>query len=182
VCRGPHQTRQVDHFLDKVLDDLYLATHCRSYLWIYDGQHTLLERMRGRQGQPTVVNVGHEMHNEAHATAAGKAVFAYAPPGVVANYIHSVGLQPFTPNTITDPVCLGNELEKVRCEGLAFSRGEYVESVFGIAFALKFCREGHAVIAALAATVPRQRFVEQEGELVRLVRGVAMRASRALSC
>lgn len=180
LFRKPPETDRVNQLLDELLEDLYQATDCRSYLWIYDGRDTVLKRIRGRQGQPRVRNIGYEMHCEVHATAIGKAVLAYTPTEVFENYVQSVGLVSFTANTITDPVRLHVELEQVRSEGLAFSRGEYFESVFGIAFALILCHEEPTVIATLGVAVPRRRFTEREDYLLKQVRGIAEYASHAL--
>jgi IclR family acetate operon transcriptional repressor len=67
-----------------------------------------------RLGRPSV----------AHATAAGKVMLAFGPPGVAGPEEGARALTPFTERTITDPGALAEELERVRSAGVAEAVGE----------------------------------------------------------
>jgi DNA-binding IclR family transcriptional regulator len=60
----------------------------------------------------------------AHATAAGKALLAFSPPGVV-NRVIDAGLPAFTPHTITSPAVLRRKLAVIRLTKIAISRNEF---------------------------------------------------------
>jgi DNA-binding IclR family transcriptional regulator len=60
----------------------------------------------------------------AHATAAGKALLAFSPPGVVDRVIDA-GLPAFTPHTITSPDVLRHKLAVIRLTRIATSRNEF---------------------------------------------------------
>ena len=60
----------------------------------------------------------------AHATAAGKALLAFSPPGVVDRVI-AAGLPAFTTDTITSPDVLRQKLSVIRLTQIATSRNEF---------------------------------------------------------
>ena len=67
-----------------------------------------------------------------HATAGGKALLAWAPPGRQSAFM-SRPLPRYTPTTITDIAELERELEKSRKRGYTMVSGERVEDVYGVA-------------------------------------------------
>jgi IclR family transcriptional regulator, KDG regulon repressor len=73
-------------------------------------------------------------HAPAHAVATGKALLAQQPDGYVERYADA--LERFTPSTITSLPVLKEELGKVRRVGYALNRGEWRESVCGVAVAV----------------------------------------------
>jgi DNA-binding IclR family transcriptional regulator len=60
----------------------------------------------------------------AHATAAGKALLAFSPPGVIDRVV-AAGLPAFTPDTITSPDVLRQKLSVIRLTQMATSRNEF---------------------------------------------------------
>jgi len=64
-----------------------------------------------------------------HATASGKIFLAYASPDFVSDYISNKGLHSFTPNTLTNPEDLLEELKRIRTQGYALDRGEHRNGV-----------------------------------------------------
>jgi IclR family acetate operon transcriptional repressor len=69
----------------------------------------------------------------AHAMADGKLLLAYLPPQERA-YLYQVdGLRSYTPNTITDPDALEEELASIRERGYAVDTGERFDKVRGVA-------------------------------------------------
>jgi IclR family acetate operon transcriptional repressor len=89
-----------------------------------------------------------------HATAGGKALLAWAPPGRQAALMQRP-LPRFTPTTITDVTELMRELEKSRKRGYTTVNGERVEDVYGVAAPI-FDHRGD-VSAALTVGGPRRR-------------------------
>jgi DNA-binding IclR family transcriptional regulator len=64
-----------------------------------------------------------------HCTGVGKALLAYLPSKEVKRIIDAKGLQAYTKNTITDPLELEKELERIRKQGYAEDNGEIMDSL-----------------------------------------------------
>jgi DNA-binding IclR family transcriptional regulator len=108
----------------------------------------------------------------AHATAMGKALLAFSPPGVVERVI-ARGLKRYTAYTLTTPDRLRRSLAETRSTCLALSRWEL--QVGGAAVAAPVFGAGGAVVAALEVKVRDPR------SDLKLVRPALLVASRSLS-
>jgi IclR family KDG regulon transcriptional repressor len=73
-------------------------------------------------------------HAPAYAVATGKALLAHQPDGYVDRYADV--LERYTPSTITSAMVLKDELATTRRVGYALNRGEWRESVGGVAAAI----------------------------------------------
>src|SRR5581483_6590887 len=92
------------------------------HLGMLEGLRVLyLERLTGRDHVPLPSVVGDFM--PAHATALGKVLLAFAPPGTVAAVLEA-GLAPLTPYTITAPRLLIEQLVEIRRTGVGAAREE----------------------------------------------------------
>jgi len=90
-----------------------------------------------------------------HASATGKAILAHLDRKEQKRIIKEVGLEAFTPTTITDPDILEKELEAIRELGFSESHGEAIEGTRGIAAPI-FSFSGR-VVASIGASVPEHR-------------------------
>jgi DNA-binding IclR family transcriptional regulator len=79
---------------------------------------------RGMQGMPKLPGMRPEIEDNAHALALGKVVLALEPREAVDRYL-SAGLRRFTPQTITEPAVLLDELRDVRLRGVAAECEEF---------------------------------------------------------
>ena len=114
----------------------------------------------------------------AYCVATGKALLAWRqdrPTDLLA--VRKLPIH--TPKTIPDTSALANELERIRRQGFAVNRGEWRESVWGVAAAV-FASPGLAV-AAIGVSGPAER-IRKAGvkELSQLVSQAAAEASRRL--
>jgi DNA-binding IclR family transcriptional regulator len=89
----------------------------------------------------------------AYCAATGKALLAFAPRDVID--MVSRRLKRHTPRTITDPQALERELLRVRDIGYAVNRGEWRESVGGIAAPI--FGPSRQVVAAVGISGPVER-------------------------
>ncbi|WP_147372972.1 IclR family transcriptional regulator, partial [Calidithermus terrae] len=155
--------------LHDALEELYLRTRERTYLALLTREGKLRLQSRGRQGQPKPPGLEGDSTEALHALALGKAVLAYldaAPPGQ---------LRAYTPNTLTEPVALQDELDRVRQMGFAVELEEFAEGISAVA-APVFGPEGR-VIGAFGVVVPSRRFPYAFTRLAHAVREVARAAS-----
>ena len=148
-------------FLEEALEELYLRTRERCYLALLTPEGVRL-KTRGRQGQPNPL--GETLPPEAHALALGKVLLAHGvlpvPP-----------LFPKTPYTLTDPLALEAELERVRASGLAVEMEEYALGISALAAPL-LGPKGE-VLGALGVVVPARRFPFAFSRLARALSEVA---------
>ncbi|MCQ6276087.1 IclR family transcriptional regulator [Bacillus sp. V3B] len=96
-----------------------------------------------------------------HCTANGKAILASLPIMQVEKLLPEQ-LKPYTDNTITKRDELLEELEKVRREGVAFSKEEHVHGVCAVG-AVVFDRIGNR--SAISIPLPSTRFYGNEDKL-----------------
>lgn len=90
----------------------------------------------------------------AYCVATGKVLLAYAPATLIDQI--SLELKPFTALTITTPNELRTDLEKVRRTGYAVNRGEWRDSVCGVAAPI--WNAAGQVCAAIGLSGPVDRF------------------------
>lgn len=90
-----------------------------------------------------------------HASATGKAIFAHLDSKEQKKIIKSIGLERFTPTTITQSDLLEKACEEIRESGFAESDGELIEGTRGIAAPI-FSFSGR-VVASIGVSVPQHR-------------------------
>ncbi len=72
------------------------------------------------------------MYGPLHAGGPGKILLAYLPLEKVNDILDRVGLQAYTKNTITNKNELIRQLEKIRAQGVVFSKGEHREFMYTV--------------------------------------------------
>jgi DNA-binding IclR family transcriptional regulator len=118
-----------------------------------------------RLGRPSV----------AHATAAGKVMLAFGPPGAAAGLRRDHELTAFTERTITDPGALAEELERVRGASVAEAVGEREPDLNALAAPVS--GRGGELVAILGLQGPAARL---PAATRRALREPLLRASREL--
>jgi len=89
----------------------------------------------------------------AHCSASGKLFLAMMPPAKRARLLGATGLARYTPNTLTDPAALDEELARVKQQGYALDDEEFLSGLFCIAVPIFDEARGECV-AALALQAP----------------------------
>jgi IclR family transcriptional regulator, KDG regulon repressor len=95
----------------------------------------------------------------AHCTSVGKALLAFQPAEMV-NQVIENGLKRYTPNTITDPDALRQELATIRTRGYALDDEEIEEGLRCVAAPIR----DHAgqVVSAISVAAPVQRMSKKQ--------------------
>jgi DNA-binding IclR family transcriptional regulator len=141
------------------LEDLHHTTQETISMYLLDGdERVCIERLESPQNVRIVARIGRRL--PLYAGSAGKAFLAFIPPERCESILELIDLVPFTKNTITDKEALRNELEIIRGQGYAFSRGEWTPEASGLAAPIFGQHE--EVIAAISISGPTQRFREGE--------------------
>jgi IclR family acetate operon transcriptional repressor len=120
-----------------------------------------------------VMPVSLGMFGSAHARASGKVLLAFAHPETRDDYLRRQPAVPFTPNTLVEPAALERAFDRVRADGYAVDREEFMLGVSCIAAPL----DGGASPYVLSMSAPTDRFVEHFDEYRRIVLEVAAAAS-----
>jgi len=129
------------------LHDLYGATLATVHLAVRDGQEVLyLDRLRGNASVPVVSTIGSRL--PLHTTGVGKVLLAHAPPEVQQAALER--LVRVTPYTITQPVQLRRQLDRVLVDGWASTSEEMSLGACSVAVPI---RRGDDVVAALGVVV-----------------------------
>lgn len=137
------------------LQELCAATHETVNLAVLDGCDVIyLEKLVGRRPITTTSRIGG--HMPALCTALGKSLVAFSPAEVAEQIIDN-GNAARTPNTITSPQRMRQELARVRAEGISYDREE---SGLGIrCIAAPMLGVDNTCVAAISITAPAGRLV-----------------------
>jgi IclR family transcriptional regulator, KDG regulon repressor len=116
-------------------------------------------------------------HAPAYCVATGKILLAHQTQEFLAR--HLTELQPYTKATITDFAALKAELARAAANGYAVNRGEWRDSVGGVAAPI-FDAFG-STAAAIGISGPLERLnVKRMKELAPAVQDAALKVSRAM--
>ncbi|WP_255197789.1 IclR family transcriptional regulator [Halorarius litoreus] len=134
------------------------------------GRAVVLFRDTGRRGVLTKGRVGKRFY--LHHTAGGKSILAQLPDERVHDIIETNGLPAATPNTITDPEELFDELETIRERGFAYNYEESTDGLRAVGVPLR--GPDREVLGAFAVAAPthRMRGDRLEREIPDLVQSV----------
>ena len=145
-----------------IMKDLSALSGESTKLFVIEGLKRLcLVREKGPSPLQYAINEGETQ--ELYAGAGGKVLLAFAPEALQREIIRHT-LKKITATTIIDRNDLRKELENIRRQGYAFSRGELVSEVAGLA-APVFDHDG-MVCAALTIAGPEQRFSPESRKLM----------------
>ena len=142
------------------LDALAARTGESVLLGILDGRTVLyLDRGDAPQTFHMVATAGRR--SPLHATASGKALLAFAGDDLVNDYL-DVPLEEFTPDTITDPAKLREQLAEIRERGFATCWQERELGLCSVAVPLR--NYTGAAIAVLTLAAPAGRLTPENVE------------------
>lgn len=160
------------------INELLVKTKETISLYILDdGERLCVERMESAQNVRIVARIGRRL--PLYAGSAGKVLLAYLSHDRQEEIIKKTTFIPFTSETIIDPDILRNELDRIRKQGYAFSKGEWVVDAAGIAAPIFDHKEN--IVAALTISGPSTRFTaETKKKLIKIIIPSAEKISRDL--
>jgi DNA-binding IclR family transcriptional regulator len=123
-----------------------------------NGRGVYLYRSKGAQAVDLDTYVGHRTH--LHYTAQGKAILAHMPESRVHEIIDQHGLPKATPNTITDPVELFEELDEIRERGYATHEEERLMGLRSIAAPIQ--PDNDVACGSISISAPASRLDDDE--------------------
>ncbi|HEY64507.1 MAG TPA: IclR family transcriptional regulator [Caldilineae bacterium] len=145
--------RQVAH---PVMERLVRETGESAFLTVVSGDESVcVDKIDSPQPIRVTLTLGGR--SPLHAGASNKILLAYLPPKAIDAYI-AKGLEQITPDTITDPQQLKEELAQIRKQGWAYSVGELTPGVAAMAVPLR--NSNGEVVAGLSIANLASRFSE----------------------
>lgn len=111
-----------------------------------------------RRSVPVSVAVGGRI--PAYASSMGRVLLADLDRDTLARYFETVELRPYTPQTLTDPDTIRDELARVRAQGWSLVEHELEADVIGVATPI--VGPGGRVVAALNVSTHEHRLDKQE--------------------
>ena len=115
----------------------------------------------------------------AHCTSMGKLLLSFLPPQRRAQLLRAAPLHHYTENTITDPVRLDSELERIRASELSIDNQEFLAGV--VCAAVPVRGPNGELAAALAVSAPRARLsVKRAEQCAPMLRAAAERLTATL--
>ncbi len=143
------------------MEELHQKTEETVHLDIPDGMTRIcIERIESSHRLRWVARIGERMPY--YASASGKVMLSYMPPGQQNEILKNASLEQLTVNTTTDPKILNQELEQIRECGYSISQGERVEGVSCVAAPI-FDMTGK-IIGSITISGPSTRFSEEKME------------------
>jgi DNA-binding IclR family transcriptional regulator len=114
-----------------------------------------------------------------HAGSSGKVLLAYLDARERDEVLGRGELPKFSETTITDPLKLKSELERVRAQGYAESDGEVIRGTYGIGAPI--LSQAGKLLAALSVSAPTHRLEGKKREqMIHLVVTAARRITEEL--
>jgi DNA-binding IclR family transcriptional regulator len=119
------------------------------HLAILDDYHVIyIDKVDGKQPVQMASRVGNRM--PAHSTGLGKALLSAFGEGKWRQYVENAGLQPFTPQTITDPEVFYRHMQISKERGYAIDNCENEEGIRCVA--VPIVDHANRPVAALSIT------------------------------
>lgn len=148
-----------------------------AFLTVISNDHSLcIDKIDGHQLVRAMISIGDRY--PLHAGASSKILLAYLPSNTIDALI-ARGLAPITPNTITDPERIKEDLLMIRKQGWAYSIGELTLGAACVAVPLR--NSNGAVVAAVSIAGLISRFGEDRlPMLINMTRQVSEEISTQL--
>jgi DNA-binding IclR family transcriptional regulator len=160
--KGMHSLR------DEVNETIFIGT-------IAQNQVVILEQLPSYQFVKFVIEIGHRV--PIHASAPGKAILSFLPPGEQKDLLNHIAFTRYTDTTIPGMKVMLQEIEKIKTKGYALDYGEEVAEIYCVASPVFDYRE--YPIASLWLAGPAFRLSVMDLEHVgTVVRENALRISR----
>jgi len=144
-------------------------------LYVLEGNDRVcIERFESPETVRIVARVGRRI--PLYAGSAGKVFLAFMPQARREELLADMKLEPMTERTITDKDELRENLGRIREQGYAISRGEWIIDASGTAAPI-FDARGN-IIAAISISGPAQRFTDEK---MREMSEILLRATEDVS-
>lgn len=142
-----------------IMKDLANKTGESVYLNVISGwRRVCIEKIESSNDIRRIIKLGESL--PLYTGGSGKAILAYLPEEEIKVFLKEEKLIPFTPNTITDPAKLLQDLEEIRKQGYAIAVGERVPGATTIGAPI--FNNLNKVFASLTVSGPTERLIKNK--------------------
>ena len=157
------------------LQDLFDLTHEKIHMAVREGTQTLyVDKLYGSQKVPLISRVGGRL--PLHTTAVGRTLLAAQPDWFIEAYLERE-LEAPTPQTVTDPAELREEIMRVRAQGYSITIEQMRAGQFSLALPVVVESQ---TIAAVGMVLEKNR-VSETKRLMPMLRGTVERIQVAMT-
>jgi len=148
-------------YAQRALEDLRNEINESCALAVLDeGEIVYVLRLPARRILSSNLGIGSRL--PAHLVSLGRVLLASLPPEQRAHYLNTTEFKPVTPRTITDPLALGQELDRINTQGYAWIDGELDPAICGIGVPVR--DHSNAVVAAVSINTISGTMTEEEAK------------------
>jgi len=171
-------TLDVRNLAMSALVQLHQETQETISLYVMEGdERVCVERLESPQNVRIVARIGRRL--PLYAGSAGKVFLAFLSEERRNEILNHTDFTPFTSQTIVNRAQLMEDLEKIKNQGFAVSRGEWTSDASGVAAPI--FNSSRDIVAAITISGPSQRFTDEKIEKYsRDILAISGKISRAM--
>lgn len=162
----------------RAVRELHASADAAAYFAVYRGDAIVLAHVADSPRRPRIGPLDFGFTDAAHATAFGKILLSRMDDDEVAEYLDRHGMRPLTERTLTTPESLGHELGRVREEGIATEREEFVPGASCLAAPV--LDAAGRTLGSVAVSLRPSDFERRHRTIGPVLRDAADRVGRAL--
>ncbi|MEX5295955.1 IclR family transcriptional regulator [Kocuria sp. CPCC 205268] len=162
----------------RAVRELHVSADAAAYFAVYRGDAIVVAHVVDSLRRPRIDPLDFGFTDAAHATAFGKILLSRMDDHEVADYLGRHGMRPLTERTLSTPEELAQELGRVRSEGIAVEREEFVPGASCLAAPV--VDAAGRTLGSVAVSLRPEDFERRHRSIAPVLRGAADRVGRAL--
>ncbi|KUG61637.1 hypothetical protein AVL61_01630 [Kocuria rosea subsp. polaris] len=173
-----HQQVATPATVRRAVGELHASADAAAYFAVYRGDAIVVAHVVDSPRRPRITPLDFGFTDAAHATAFGKILLSRLDEHEVADYLGRHGMRPLTDRTLSTPEDLGRELGRVRAEGIAVEREEFVPGASCLAAPV--VDAAGRTLGSVAVSLSPADFEQRHRSIAPVLRDAADRVGRAL--
>ncbi|MEX5237674.1 IclR family transcriptional regulator [Kocuria arenosa] len=164
--------------VQRAVRELHASADAAAYFAVYRGDAVVVAHVVDSPRRPRIDPMDFGFTGAAHATAFGKILLSRMDDDEVADYLGRHGMRLLTDRTLSTPEELGHELGRVRAEGLAVEREEFVPGASCLAAPV--VDSAGRTLGSVAVSLRPADFERRHRSIAPVLRDAADRVGRSL--
>lgn len=164
--------------VQRAVRELHTAADAAAYFAVYRGDAIVVAHVVDSPHRPRINPMDFGFTDAAHATAFGKILLSRMDDDEVGEYLVRHGMRPMTDRTLTTVPALGRELARVRAEGIAVEREEFMPGAS--CMAAPVLSPAGRTLGSVAVSLRPADFARRHRAIAPVLRDAADRVGRAL--
>ncbi|WP_298255224.1 IclR family transcriptional regulator [uncultured Arthrobacter sp.] len=162
----------------RLIMELHSRGEAAAYYAVHRGDHIVVAHVVDSPAHRRITPMGFGFNDAAHATAFGKILLAGMDPARRRAYLARHGMPAMTDHTLGTMEALDEELERVREDGIAKEREEFI--LGASCLGAPVMNAAGQILGSVAVSMDAADFDRRAGAVATVLRDTADRVSRAL--